>query len=341
MQAVLLAGGLGTRLRPLTDRQAKLSLPMLNEPLITYELRGLAKHGITDVILTTSYQAATLTTALERHWPFAPQVWTVVEQMPLGTAGAIKNVEGRLGPVFLAGNADYVRDMDWSALLRAHGEAGAAVTIALCEVKQPEHYGLVRTDGTARVLEFVEKTADRAPHEHAINAGAYVMNREVLERVPPDRACSNEYDLFPGLLADGVHVHSYAHRGYWLDVGRIDQYLQAHFDLLDGTAAGLRPPAAAVIEDDDGPLIAPACLGGDCRIAPDARVGPYASLGAGCAVGPRAEVARSVLWDRVTVGEAAVVRDSVLCTGAMVAPGAQVVNQVIAEAQATEGRQQD
>jgi mannose-1-phosphate guanylyltransferase/phosphomannomutase len=331
MQAVLLAGGLGTRLRPLTKRRPKLALPMLNQPLITYELRQLATYGITHVTLTTSYMHESLAAAVDRHWPFARLVEIVVEDTPLGTAGAIKNVEDRLGPVFIAANADYVRDIDWAALLQVHQESRAALTLTLYEVDDPRQYGLVLTHENGLVRQFLEKTEDPPPGERAINAGAYAMNREVLARVPPGTMYSNEYDLFPQLLAEGVRVQSYLHRGYWLDVGRVEQYLQAHYDLLDGTARGLRPAEARVIEESQGPLAAPVCCGDGCEIAPDAQVGPYACLGERCAVGAGAEVSRSVLWDDVVVGEGAVVRSSVVCSGVAIPPHSEVIGQVIPE----------
>ncbi|MFQ6131886.1 MAG: sugar phosphate nucleotidyltransferase [Armatimonadota bacterium] len=324
-QAVILAGGLGTRLRPMTDRRSKLALPVLNQPLLGYELRQLARHGIAEVVLAAGYQAETLRQALGTGHGYGVKLEFAEEPEPLGTAGAIKNVEDLIGGAFLAMNGDYIRDLDFAALVEAHEEAEAMATIAVYEVEDPSAYGLVRRDEEGRVLEFAEKEEQRGSDERTINAGAYVMEPEVLDYIEAGKVQSNEYDLFPRLLAAGARVHSYLHRGYWLDVGRPAQYLQAHWDLLDGEADTLLPPdAEALIRRHRGALRAPSFVAQDAEAADDAVVGPYASVGSGCRIESGARIERSVLWDDVEVGAGSQVEGAIVCAGARLPEGTQL-----------------
>jgi len=334
-QAVILAGGLGVRLRPITAERSKLAIPVLNQPLLGYELRQLARHGITEVVLATGYLPEAVARAVGSGERYGVQVTFAVEAEPRGTAGALKYVEDLIGgpsPVggvpgeaFVALNGDLIMDLDFTALVRTHEQAQAMVTIAVCKVEDPSAYGLVRTDRQGRVVEFAEKEQRRAPHERTINVGAYVMEPEVLDHIEPGQAWSNEYDLFPRLLASGARVHSYLHKGYWLDVGRPSQYLQAHWDLLDGAADRLLPSdAGSLIRQDERGVRAPSFLADHVTLADDALVGPYACLGPGCQVGPGTRIERSVLWENVVVGAGCQLQDAIVCAGARLPEGTQL-----------------
>jgi mannose-1-phosphate guanylyltransferase len=243
----------------------------------------------------------------------------VVEPEPLGTAGAIRFAADALGgdldDRFLALNGDVLTDLDLSGLLRVHEEHDAAATIALHAVGDASAYGLVRSGEGGEVLEFLEKTGERAPGE--VNAGMYALQRSVLELVPPGKAVSIERDVFPRLVGGGL----YAQRldGYWMDIGTPERYLQASWDILEGRVQTRVEPT------ENGVLVA-----SDAEVATDASIGPRAVLGDGCRVGAGAAVRESVLLDDCLVGEGALVRGSILAAGVEVAAGATVEDTVAA-----------
>lgn len=326
-QAVILAGGEGTRLRPLTNERSKAAVPLLNEPLISHHLRHLARLDITDIIVTLCYLPETVRNAVGDGHRYAVEIEYVVEREPLGTAGALKNVESGLDDLFVVINGDDLMDVDYSAMARVHANVAAEASIALYEVADPSQYGLVQRDDTGRVTAFLEKQAQPPPGRHAINAGAYVLGREVLDLVPAGRACSIEYDVFPRLIADGARVQGFVHRGYWIDVGKPDAYLQAHRDAMNGAAGKFSAPQSVISADDvraDAHVKGPVCLGANVRLADGAHVGPNACVGRNCSIGRGARVEESVLWDDVTVGAGARLSGCIVCSGVDIGDGVSI-----------------
>ena len=319
MQAIVLVGGEGTRLRPLTSDVPKPAVTLVDRPFLAYAIEWLAAHGVTEVVLACGFLPDVLREALAGEEERAGlEITYVAEPEPLGTAGAIRFAAERLGERledrFLALNGDVLADLDLSALVQAHEDRGARATIGLHPVEDSAAYGLVSCDERGAVLEFLEKTGEPAPGE--INAGAYVLERSVLDLIPAAQAVSIEREVFPRLVGDGLH--GLLLDGYWMDIGTPERYLQASWDILEGRVETQVEPTTA------GMLIA-----ADAAIAEEASVGPRAVVSAGCRVERGAEVRDSVLLDGCTVGRGAHVEGSVLAPGAEVEAGAALKNTVI------------
>ena len=319
MQAIVLVGGEGTRLRPLTSDVPKPAVTLVDRPFLAFAIEWLAAHGVDEVVLACGFLPDVLREALAGEEESSGVTITyVAEPEPLGTAGAIRFaaevLADRLGERFFALNGDVLADLDLSALLRAHGERGARATIGLHAVEDSSAYGLVRCDGEGRVLEFLEKTGEAVPGE--INAGAYVLERSVLDLIPPGRAVSIEHEVFPRLVGDGLSALLLD--GYWMDIGTPERYLQASWDILEGRVQTQVVPTAP------GLLAAP-----EAEIDEEADVGPRAVVSTGCVVEPGAKVSDSVLLDGCVVRRDALVERSILAPGAEVEAGAVLSDKVI------------
>ncbi|MGN6662702.1 MAG: sugar phosphate nucleotidyltransferase [Solirubrobacterales bacterium] len=318
MQAIVLVGGEGTRLRPLTNDVPKPALTLVDRPFLAYAIEWLAAHGVNEVVLACGFLPDVLQEALGDHEHAGVTITYAVESEPLGTAGAIRFAAEALGDRledrFLALNGDVLADLDLSALFAAHAERGDQATIALHPVEDSSAYGLVRCDDEGTVLEFLEKTGEAVPGE--INAGAYVLERSVLDLVPAGRAVSIEREVFPRLVGAGLCAQLLD--GYWMDIGTPERYLQATWDILEGRVETRVEPTAP------GSLVA-----GDAAIAADARVGERAVVASGCEIGAGAEVSESVLLGGCTVGDGARVEGSILAPGAEVAAGAHLLGAVV------------
>src|SRR5918999_1052966 len=277
MQAVVLVGGEGTRLRPLTATIPKPIVPLVERPFIAYMIDWLAEHGVEEVLLASGFMADELRERLGEGATGGPRLRYLAEPEPRGTAGAIKFAEEHLGERFLALNGDVLADLDLGALVRAHEERGARATLGLHPVDDASAYGLVRTGEGGEITEFLEKPQPgEGEGSGEINAGAYVLERALLEEIPADRAVSIEREVFPRLVGRGLFGLPLP--GYWLDIGTPARYLQASWDVLEGrvrTAVEPRPdavlvaPGAAVA---DGARVGPRAVVGDrCRVASGAR----------------------------------------------------------------------
>jgi mannose-1-phosphate guanylyltransferase len=320
MQAIVLVGGKGTRLRPLTETVPKPALTLVDRPFLAYMIEWLAAHGVTEVVLACGFLPDVLREALAGEEERAGvRIRYAVEPEPLGTAGAIRFAADALGDEledsFLALNGDVLTDLDLSALIDAHRRRSARATIALHAVEDSSAFGLVHSDEEGRVLAFLEKTGEAAPGE--VNAGMYALERSVLELIPAGENVSIERDVFPLLV--GAGLHGLLLDGYWVDIGTPERYLQASWDILEGRVETRVEPTAP------GSLIA-----AEADVATGAVVGPRAVVSPGCRVGTGAEVIESVLLDRCEVGEGARVTGSILSPGARVPAGAAVVGAVAA-----------
>ena len=321
MQAIVLVGGEGTRLRPLTSTVPKPALTLVDRPFLAYMIEWLAGHGVTEVVLACGFLPDVLREALAGEEDRAGvSIRYVVEPERRGTAGAIRFAADELGADlddrFLALNGDVLTDLDLSALLGAHAERRATATLGLHPVDDSSAYGLVHSGPEGAVLEFLEKTGESVPGE--VNAGMYVLERSVLDLIPPGEEVSIERDVFPRLVGDGLH--GLRLDGYWMDIGTPDRYLQASWDILE------RRVETRVEVTAPGLLVAPGA-----EISKGATVGPRAVLGPGCRVADGAEVRESVLLDGCTVEEGARVSGSILAPGATVGPGATVEDVVAAQ----------
>lgn len=312
MRAIVLVGGFGTRLQPLTFDVPKQMLPVGRRPMIEAVVGHLAAHGVDEVVLSLGYKPDLFTDAYPDGVCAGARLRYAVEPEPLDTAGAVRFAADAagVGERVVVVNGDVLTDLDVTALVRFHEAAGAAATIALTPVDDPSAFGVVPTDADGRVVAFIEKPPrDEAP-TNLINAGTYVLEPEVLAGIPAGRRVSIEREVFPALAAGG-RLHAMASDAYWLDTGTPEKYLQAHLDLLDGRRG-----------DPPDPVDPSAEVHGDACVE-------RSFVGAGCRVAAGAQVVESVLLDGVAVGAGAVVRRSVLGAGASVGDGAVVADVTV------------
>jgi mannose-1-phosphate guanylyltransferase len=324
LEAIVLVGGQGTRLRPLTLSAPKPLLPTAGVPFLAHLLARAAAGGVTHVVLATCYKADMFASSLGDGTAFGLSIDYVTEDVPLDTAGGIRNAasslrgSGAADPVVVL-NSDVLSGHDLDAQVDLHVKTDAAVTLHLVEVADPSRFGVVPTDSSGRVTAFLEKTQN--PVTNRINAGCYVFRRDVIDQIPAGRRVSVERETFPGLIESGALVMGYHESAYWLDVGTPQTFVRGSCDLVLG-----RLPAPAV----PGPP-GPSLMLSGASVAADASVSGGTVVGAGASVGAGATVFGSVLFDSATVGEGAVVRDSILGRGAVVAPGAVLDEAVVGD----------
>jgi mannose-1-phosphate guanylyltransferase len=319
MKALLLTGGFGTRLRPLTYTRPKHLLPIANRPHIEHVLELLGRHGIDEVVLTTSYLADAFGSTIAAARARGLTLRVTHEPDPLGTAGAIKNAEPMLaGGPFVVFNGDILTDADLTEIIEWHRSRGAEATILLTPVDDPSAYGVVPTEADGRVLGFIEKPPRREAPTNLINAGIYVFEQSVLERVPAGREWSAETQLFPGLVSEGARLFALGSDAYWMDIGTPQKYLQANLDALSGRYGGNGAGGDMVLADRDA------------RVSEAARI-VSACVGAGATVEGGATVESSVLLPGAVVRSGATVVRSIIGEGATVAPGVRVTDRTVAD----------
>lgn len=302
MQAVILIGGMGTRLRPFTLHTPKPLLPVLNRPFLEYQFRILKKHGIREVILCTSYRAELFRRALGRGGSAGLKITYVHEQRPLGTGGALKNAEPLLKGPALVLNGDILNALDVGAFRRHHAARRAEVSIALTRVKDPTLYGLVITDEKGMVRRFLEKPSWDEVETNTVNAGAYIFEPSVLAHIPAGKAYSLERGLFPERLAEGGRLAGWVTTGYWIDIGSVGKYLQVHLDILEGRTPFTAGREARLLRGVDGAVVA---AGPGAKVAPFARFSGAVSLGARVSIGKGASLNDCVVLDGARVGDGA------------------------------------
>jgi len=307
MQAIILAGGEGTRLRPLTSTVPKPVVPLVDRPFIAFMLDWLRGHGVEDIVISCGHMAAGVRNVLGDGSAFGVSLRYVEEPRPLGTGGALKFAEALLGDRFFMLNGDVLTDLDLTGQLAQHERTGAVATLALTPVEDPSNYGLVRTDDDGLVTEFVEKPAPDQIDTHNISAGAYVLEHSVLDLLEADEAASIERDVFPQLVGSGLY--GCVSEGYWLDIGTPERYLEGTFDILEGTvrtAFGDRTGGTyLVVEqsvDNHGRIIPPALVETGCVIGDGARVGGRVVLEQGVQIGENTTVERAVVMRGAEIG---------------------------------------
>jgi mannose-1-phosphate guanylyltransferase len=311
MQALVLAGGEGTRLRPLTLSVPKPVMPLAGRPFLTFMLDWLGRHGVDDVILSCGFMSDAVERVLgDEHDGI--RLRYVVEEEPLGTAGPMRLAadEGVLQERLLVLNGDVLTDIDLTAEVEQHERTRARATLALVAVDDTSSYGVVPTADDGQVEAFIEKS-DGPPPTNRINAGAYVLERSVVDLIPSGRAVSFEHEVFPKLVGQGLY--GYAAAGYWVDIGTPERYLDATYDLLADVVESTLPP-----RDETDSLVYDGC------ITSGARIGPLSVLGRHCSVGDRSIVERAVLHDSVIVGAQCTVTEAIVAEGARIEDGVRV-----------------
>lgn len=342
MQALILAGGEGTRLRPLTSTLPKPVVPLVGRPFIGYMVDWLARHGIDDIVISCGFMADEVRRVLGEGADGGPRLRYASEPEPRGTAGAVKFAEDMLGERFLVLNGDVLTDIDLTALVAAHERAGASATIALYPVEDPSAYGLVRHRPDGEITEFLEKPDPAEIDTDEINAGAYVLESPILDLIPPDRAVSIEREVFPRLIGSGLY--GLRSEGYWMDIGTPDRYLAASWDILEGrvkTSVGEVVPLISPETEIEATACveAPVLIEAGARIDAQARVGPRVVVGSNCRVGAGAVVQGSVLLPGCSVGDGASIRDSILSARCEIDPGVDIpAGSVLGEGERVERR---
>jgi mannose-1-phosphate guanylyltransferase len=299
MQAVILVGGEGTRLRPLTSTVPKPVVPLVDRPFLAYMLEWLKGHGVDDVVMSMGYLATAVRNVLGDGSAYGLRLRYVEEPDPRGTAGALKYAEDLLDERFLMLNGDVLTDIDLGAQIAQHEATHAVGTLALVPVEDPTAYGLVRLAEDRSVKEFVEKPTADSIDTNLISAGAYVLERRVLDLIPPDRNVSIEREVWPRLVGDGLFA--FPADAYWLDIGTPERYLQAA-----------------------GRIVPPAIVERGCRIGAGAHVGSLVVLGEGVDVGEGSKIERAVVLNGTQIGPRCTLQDCIVAAGVRIGEGSVV-----------------
>ncbi|CAN5176696.1 NDP-sugar synthase [soil metagenome] len=332
MQAVILVGGEGTRLRPLTSTLPKPVVSLVDRPMMVFMLEWLRGHGVDDVIMSCGFKATKVREVLGDGSQLGIRLRFVEEPDPRGTAGALKFAEDLLDERFLMLNGDVLTDLDLSAQIAQHEQTGATGTLALVPVADPSSYGLVRLLQDGAVEEFLEKpSADTVLDTNLISAGAYVLEHSVLDLIAPDKNVSIEREIWPALVGEGLFgfVDDAA---YWIDVGTPERYLQATFDILEGNVrTGVAEKLATSYVHVDpsaqiaGRAVPPAIVGAGSQVGEGSHVGSLAVLGDDVSVGRNSIVERAVVMHGARIGDGCVLRDCIVGPGARIGDRSQVI----------------
>src|SRR5476651_336281 len=338
MKAILLAGGKGTRLRPLTVHTPKPIVPIFDRPFLHYQLDLLKQvPEIDEVILSLNYQPRRIEEVFGDGGDSGLAIKYVVEPAPLGTAGAVRYAGESLRESIVVFNGDVLTQVDLAAVIALHRERKARATIVLTPVDNPTAYGLVETDERGNIKRFLEKpNADEITCD-TINAGVYVLEPDTFDRIPKDTPWSIERSFFPSLVERGETFVGYIYRGYWIDIGTPDKYMQVHCDIMDdrfhaapfaGTSAAVWVSPLARVEEGvtlDGPCF----IDEGAVVKAGARIGPYSVVGRQCHIEEHAVIDRAILWANTRISQEAVVRNSILGRHCHIGRNAVVDNGVV------------
>ena len=322
MKVLILAGGLGTRLHPLTWGRPKSIVPLANRPFLERMVVWLRRHGLTDVILALNHLPEMIESQFGNGRSLGVSLRYLLEEPPLGSGGAMRNAQHLLGEdTFLVLNGDIFTDLNLREMIEFHRLRKAKMTISLAQVEDPSGYGVVEMDAVGRLRRFVEKPPPGEAPSNYINAGAWLFQAEMLEKMPAGgQPFSVERDFWPACLREGVAFFGYPGECYWMDIGTVSRYLQAHHDLLAGRIS------AHIEEPETSPGV---WIGEGTRIHAEARLRPPVIIGRKAEIAAGAEISDSVVGPGSRIGAGAVVRGSVLWEEVEVGSDAQIVRSVI------------
>jgi mannose-1-phosphate guanylyltransferase len=338
IKAVILVGGPGMRLRPLTEDRPKSVVPVLNRPAMEYIFAHLKMYGIEDIILTMNYLPEVIQNYFGDGSRSGVKLTYCLEKEPAGTAGAVKNAESYIDDTFLVLNGDIFTDLDLGKMLSFHREQKAKATISLTWVDDPSAFGVVETDENQKVRRFIEKPPLAEASSHWINAGTYILEPEVLKYIPANTHYMFERGLFPGLLAAGEPVYGQPYRGYWLDMGNPRAYFSLNLDFLlskvKNPFAGKSPKdnivyGAGVIVDPSAKITAPALIGDGCKIGPRVKINGPVVIGPGCRLAEETIVENTILWDNVAVEAGTKIKHCIVSSRASIKGNTELVDCVI------------
>jgi len=329
MKALILLGGVGTRLRPFTCTTPKPLLPILNQPFITYQLNLIKEFGIKEVTFCLSYRAEQFSKFVGTGKNFGLKVNYVYEEKPLGTGGAIKNAQKFIDQTTIILNGDILTDINLKEMAKFHNQKNAILTIGLVRVKDPTIYGLVETDKQARIEKFLEKPSWDEVTCNTINSGIYIFEPELLDYIPVNINYSVERGLFPHLLKEQKPVFGFVSSPYWLDIGTVEKYVQAHFDILKGEVKIPMPGKQikkSVWADKNVSINAKSVIEGKVIIGHNSRIDEFVqlsglvSIGKNCKIKKGAQISDSVILDNTIIGEGTKIEKSIVGRNCNVEP---------------------
>jgi len=338
MKAVILVGGEATRLRPLTCNTPKAMVPVLNIPFLEHVIAHLSQHRVKDIILAQGILSPSIESHFKDGSQFGVRLIYVLEDEPLGTGGAVKNAEEHLDEAFLVLNGDIITDLDITAMLDYHREKKAKVTIALTPVEDPTSYGLIETNAQGRVTRFLEKPSWSQITTNMINAGTYVLEPDVLSRIPPQTKFSFERELFPLLSDQGEPIYAYPSSAYWIDIGTTENYLQLHKDLLTGKSSRYILASGEEVQIGEQSYIhptaeikGPAVIGSNCTIGRNVKLTGPVVIGSGSTILEDTVITESVIWQNVRLGPRVDLQNSIVANDCCLNAGSIVEKSVIGD----------
>lgn len=339
MKALFLAGGFGSRLRPITNYLPKPMVPVMGKPLLERNIERLKQYGVDEIVLSTCYKPKSIEKYFKDGRNFGVKISYITEDQPLGTAGAIKNAQKFFDDTFLVFNADILSDIDISDMIRFHKEKKAVATIAATQVEDVSAYGVIEYDKNGYITAFKEKPKPEETTSNLINAGVYIFEPEVLNEIPAGRAVSVERETYPLLLQKGASMAVYNRCSYWLDLGTPAKYLQAHKDILAGlfhfgNCDFRRNPlyiSKTAKISRDVKIMEPAYIGDHVQIGAHSVIGPGTVLCEHSSVGSEAQIIGSVVWDHVHVESGASVVNSVIMSNCIVNRNSRERNSILTE----------
>ncbi len=315
IKTLILAGGKGARLRPLALNTPKPIVPLANIPFLFFQIDHIKRAGITEIILSLSYQPRKMIDIFGDGMQFGMTIRYTFEELPRGTAGAFKSAENLIDDTTVVLNGDVLTDTDLLDVLRYHREKKAEATIVMAPVMNPVSYGLIEADQEGRVTAFTEKPAEDEVTGNTINAGIYVLEKSVLSRIRSEGAESFEREVFPAMLADGARFYAYLTRSYWQDIGSPQKYLEAHYGIMSGRMKLPSYPRKACAPNNwDKDQVS---------------IDPYSILDGGCVIKPGVIIKNSVLGEECRIEEGVMIRDSVIWAGTRIRPHARIERAII------------
>jgi mannose-1-phosphate guanylyltransferase len=327
MKAVILVGGEATRLRPLTCDTPKIMVPVLNRPFCEHLIGYLKKHGIIDIVLAVGKSSGRIQDCFGDGYKLGVRLIYSIENLPLGTAGAVKNAERFLDDSFIVLNGDIFTDIDLGAMMRLHRKDKAIASLALTPVEAPTIYGVVETDSEGRVRRFIEKPSRDKVTTNMINAGIYILEPDILSHIAPNAFSMFERDVFPPLLEKGQAVYGYSFQDYWIDIGTPDKYLKLHHDLLRRYVdnEGTRFDGECFVHSS-ARIEGPAIIGERCSIDRDCIVQGPVVLGARCHVEEGAVIEGAILWQDSKIGKGATLRNCLVAARCSVGEESEILD---------------
>jgi mannose-1-phosphate guanylyltransferase len=318
MKAIILIGGLGTRLEPLTITTPKTMVPVVNKPFLEYLIQRLKNSGVSSIVLSAGHLADSILEYFGKGEKFGVDLHYVLEESPLGTGGGIKNAEEYLDETFLVVNGDVFTDIDINAMEEFHSSRKAIATIALTPVEDPTRYGVIETDESGHVKRFLEKPSVQEVTTNMINAGFIIMEPELLALIPSGVKYSYERELFPPLVDDGKPIYAFPTDDYWIDIGTPEKYFELNRDLLAGKSTQYTPGTKSTI-----------FKGRDVKIGRSVHLRGTVVIGDGAIVDDEANVEDSLIWQNTIIGAGCILRNSIIADSCEIGAGCKVENAVI------------